>query len=227
MRINVFVANATGLSRRAADRTVAEGRVEINGKPVVLGQTVATGDNVTLDKRAITPPVKTITIMLNKPVGYVCSRDGQGSRTIYNLLPPHLRKLKPIGRLDKDSSGLLLMTDDGQLSYQLTHPSFKKTKVYEVRLDHPLSSEDAGMISEDGVQLHDGISKFDLEPLDTKGFIWKVTMTEGKNRQIRRTFGSLSYTVTRLHRQNFGGYELGRLKSGRFEIIQTSNRTSS
>lgn len=219
MRINVFVANATGLSRRAADRAIAEGRVEINGRRVELGQTVGTNDLVSLDKRAITPPVKTVTIMLNKPTGYVCSRVGQGSRTIYNLLPPHLRKLKPIGRLDKDSSGLLLMTDDGQLSYRLTHPSFKKTKVYEVRLDRPLMPEDVGKITKDGVQLHDGISKFELKPLGDKGHDWQVTMQEGRNRQIRRTFGSMEYKVTRLHRIQFAEYELGGLPSGQFKKL--------
>lgn len=219
MRINVFVANATGLSRRAADRAIAEGRVAINGQPVELGQTVGPNDTVTLDKRAITPPVKTITIMLNKPVGYVCSRVGQGSRTIYNLLPPHLRKLKPIGRLDKDSSGLLLMTDDGQLSYQLTHPSFKKTKVYEVRLDKELTPEDFEKITKNGVQLHDGISKFGLDYMNDKNYEWKVTMTEGKNRQIRRTFGSLDYKVARLHRVRFAEYELGGLPSSQFKQL--------
>ncbi len=219
MRINVFVANATGLSRRAADRAIAEGRVAINGRPVELGQTVGPNDTVTLDKRAITPPVKTITIMLNKPVGYVCSRVGQGSRTIYNLLPPHLRKLKPIGRLDKDSSGLLLMTDDGQLSYQLTHPSFKKTKVYEVRLGRSLAPEDHDKITKDGVQLNDGISKFELEPLDDKGFVWKVTMTEGKNRQIRRTFGSMGYVLTKLQRTDFYTYKLSGLNTGTYKTL--------
>ncbi len=218
MRINVYVAAATGLSRRAADRAVAVGRVEINGQPVKLGQTVGPNDSVSLDKRAITPPVKTTTIMLNKPVGYVCSRDGQGSRTIYNLLPPHLRKLKPIGRLDKDSSGLLLMTDDGRLSYQLTHPSFKKTKIYEIRLDRPLTPEDHDKITTNGVQLHDGISKFELNIVDGKSFEWQVSMQEGRNRQIRRTFGSLGYVLTKLHRTHFGSYKLGHLQSGKWRL---------
>ena len=115
MRINKYVALATGMSRRAADRAIDEGRVQVNGQVPSAGQAVADSDSVTLDNSVITTDVKIQTIMLNKPVGYVCSRDGQGSRTIYDLLPSELHHLKPVGRLDKNSSGLLLMTNDGQL----------------------------------------------------------------------------------------------------------------
>src|ERR1700750_464886 len=118
MRINRFIALATGLSRRAADQAIAEGRVAVNGIPPQPGQQIKSSDSVTLDRLPITPVVNTVTIILNKPVGYVCSRDGQGSKTVYDLLPPELRHLKPVGRLDKDSSGLLLMTNDGKLAHE-------------------------------------------------------------------------------------------------------------
>lgn len=216
MRLNKFVAQATGLSRRAADAAIEQGRVTVNSQKTNLGQEVDPSDIVALDNRAITPAVKTITIMLNKPVGYVCSRNGQGSKTIYDLLPTEYHHLKPVGRLDKDSSGLLLMTNDGNLAYELTHPSKQKTKVYEIELDKPLAPLHRQMISDYGVQLEDGPSKFQLdrhpeEGSDTK---WQVIMHEGRNRQIRRTFQSLGYTVTHLHRTQFGLYQLGSLHSG-------------
>lgn len=167
MRLNKFIAQATGLSRRAADMAIEQGRVAINGQKADLGQEVDPSDVVALDKRAITPAVKSITIMLNKPVGYVCSRNGQGSKTVYDLLPPEYHQLKPVGRLDKDSSGLLLLTNDGDLAYELTHPSKQKTKVYEVALDKLLEPLHQQMISDFGVMLEDGLSKFQVQKLET------------------------------------------------------------
>ena len=131
MRINKFIASSTALSRRAADAAIVAGRVLIDGEPAEQGADVTAANTVTLDNRAITPAVNTITIMLNKPRGYVVSRDGQGSKTIYDILPPEYQQLNPVGRLDKDSSGLLLLTNDGELANQLTHPKYQKAKVYE------------------------------------------------------------------------------------------------
>lgn len=217
MRLNKFVAAATGMSRRSADLAILDGRVTVNGQPGSTGQQIADTDMVTLDNRPITPPVNTITILLNKPSGYVCSRVGQGSRTVYDLIPPELHTLKTIGRLDKDSSGLLLMTSDGDLAHRLTHPSFQKTKIYEIALDKPLQPLHHQMISDHGIKLEDGVSRLQLERLrggdDTR---WRVTMQEGRNRQIRRTFDALGYTVIKLHRTYFGRYALGDIPSGKF-----------
>src|SRR5215213_4588244 len=105
MRINKYIAQATGLSRRVADKAVEQGNVLVNGVPAKTGQEVTEQDEVTLGGKTLSPPSQTQTIMLNKPTGYVVSRDGQGNKTIYELLPPELHQLKPIGRLDKDSSG--------------------------------------------------------------------------------------------------------------------------
>jgi 23S rRNA pseudouridine2605 synthase len=218
MRINTYVAEATGLCRRAADAGFSEGRVLVNGNIPQAGQNVTESDSVTLDNRAITPDVNTITIMLNKPIGYVCSRDGQGSKTAYELLPSELHHLKPVGRLDKNSSGLLLLTNDGQLAHELTHPSRQKQKVYEVTLDKPLQPLHRQMISDHGVMLEDGPSKFEVERLENETS-WKITMREGRNRQIRRTFAGLGYEVIALHRTNFGNYELTDLPSGQFRKL--------
>lgn len=219
MRINRFVASATQLSRRAADTAVQQGRVRINDKIAQTGDAVAPDDIVLLDGQPIMPLQK-LTIIFHKPVGYVTGRDGQGSKTIYDLLPPEVQHLQAVGRLDKDSSGLLLLTNDGELAQQLTHPSFQKIKIYEVALDHPLQPLHRQMISDIGVQLEDGVSSFELERI-TEGddTSWRVTMREGRNRQIRRTFAALGYTVQRLHRTQFGNYRLESLPAGSYRPV--------
>lgn len=224
MRANKYVANATGLSRRAADAAIEQGRVRVNGEPAKPGQDVPASATVTLDSHLLQPSGQTQTIMLNKPPGYVVSRNGQGARTIYDLLPPELHHLKPIGRLDKDSSGLLLLTNDGALAQKLTHPSHQKTKVYEVTLDKPLSRQHFDQITQTGVDIGDeNPSKFDLIASNKQQVIskpaakhtcyflpatcyWRATLTEGRNRQIRRTFAALGYNVQTLHRTRFGPY---------------------
>lgn len=213
MRINKFIAQATGLSRRAADQAIDEKRVTVNGRPVSPGTDTDPGDEIRLDGRTLALPDQTLIIMLNKPAGYVCSRAGQGSKTVYDLLPPGLERLKPVGRLDKDSSGLLLLTDDGNLANELTHPRYGKEKVYEVLLERSLSTEDRREV-ERGVPLEDGPSKLLIR--DLRGENLTVVMRGGRNRQIRRTFAALGYRVRRLHRTRFGQYELGDLKSGAF-----------
>lgn len=217
MRINRFVALATGLSRRAADKLADSGEILVNGRPIKAGKEVAETDQITLHGRRLRLP-ESRTIMLNKPAGYVCSRNGQGSKTIYDLLPAELHDLKPVGRLDKDSSGLLLMTNNGELAHKLTHPSFQKEKIYEVRLDKPLTPHDWRQITQAGVVLDDGLSRFELTRQDKNNyFTWAVTMSEGRNRQIRRTFAALGYMVVKLHRSRFGAYRLGRLGAGKYQ----------
>lgn len=209
MRINKFVALATGLSRRRADELIARGDITVNGARVSAGLDITETDKVMLDGKVMVAPQQTTTIILNKPVGYVVSRDGQGSRTIYDLLPPAYQNLKPVGRLDKDSSGLLVLTDDGNLAHQLTHPSFQKTKIYEAMLDKPLQPLHHQIINDRGILLEDGISRLQLSrQQDGDDTHWVVTMHEGRNRQIRRTFAALGYTVTTLHRTHFGPYSL-------------------
>lgn len=220
MRINRFVAQASGLSRRAADAAVAAGRVRLNGSLPLTGQAVRDGDTVTLDGQVLAVPAACTTVMLNKPTGYVCSRRGQGSRTMYDLLPPELCQLKPVGRLDKDSSGLLLLTDDGELANRLTHPRFGKQKVYEIELDQPLRPADRQQIATVGVSLEDGPSRLQLRPqAGSGGRGWLVTMREGRNRQIRRTFAALGHRVVKLHRIQFGSYELGAVPPGQFRTV--------
>ncbi len=216
MRLNKYIALATGLSRRKADELIANHEITVNGESADVGYDVQTSDEVKRGREVLRANDKAIlTVLLNKPVGYVCSRDGQGSKTIYDLLPQDLHQLKPVGRLDKESSGLLLLTNDGELAHQLTHPSFQKEKVYEVEIDKPLSGSDHKSI-ESGVELEDGKS---ILKLQGSGKTWTVTMSEGRNRQIRRTFEALGYSVTKLHRTKFGSYGLDKLREGLYTNI--------
>jgi 23S rRNA pseudouridine2605 synthase len=217
MRLNKFVASATGLSRRKADDAIKQGLVALNGKQGNLGDKVASPDTVKLNGKVISLPART-TILLSKPAGYVCSREGQGSKTIYELLPKKWHHLKTIGRLDKDSSGLLLLTNDGDLSNKLSHPRYQKEKIYEVQLSMKISSSDIRKL-EEGVNLEDGMSRFiNLRPLSNNTY--EVMITEGRNRQIRRTFKALCYEVISLHRIQLGPYELpSQLEPGGWKLL--------
>jgi 23S rRNA pseudouridine2605 synthase len=216
MRLNQYIALHTGISRRSADHLIKEGKVTVNGQTPLIGHQVTQHDKVEVKGLKIQHKVRLVSIMLNKPVGYVCSRSGQGSQTIYELVPEELHHLKPVGRLDKDSSGLILMTNDGHLANELTHPLHQKRKIYEVELDKPLSADDKDQ-SEGGVMLEDGLSQMQLKSLDDRGVKWQVTMFEGRNRQIRRTFAKLGYKVESLHRTQFGNFVLNNLNDGKWE----------
>jgi len=221
LRLNKHLALHLGVSRREADNLIDQRKVTINGQPATLGARFCEGDKIIVNGKELIAKVEYQYIALNKPLGYVCSRKQQGdSPTIYELLPESLHNLKPVGRLDRDTSGIILLTNDGNFAYQMTHPSFYKVKVYNVRLEENLAPLHQQMISDYGVKLEDGPSKLQLERMnDTDRKSWIVTMHEGRNRQIRRTFGSLGYTVNKLHRTNFGNYALGDIQSGKFEVV--------
>ena len=223
MRLNKFVALSLGVSRRKADELIEQGEILVNGDRAVLGQQISQSDSVLYNSQELHIQPKKL-ILLHKPVGYLCSRASQGGiPTIYELLPTSLHHLKPVGRLDKDSSGLILLTNDGDFAHQMTHPSFYKMKRYLVTLDQPLQPLHRQMINDFGVQLPDGPSRLTLERQhDGDDRRWIVQMSEGRNRQIRRTFAALGYTVTKLHRTDFGNYSLGGMKRGEF---QESNLT--
>ncbi|MES2630977.1 MAG: pseudouridine synthase [Patescibacteria group bacterium] len=216
-RLNKYLAFQLGVSRREADNSIAAGHVKVNGTPAVLGGRFEEADEITFKGKPLTKRIAYTYVTLNKPIGYVSSRRQQGdNQTLYSLLPEKYHNLKPVGRLDKDSSGLLLLTDDGDFAYNMTHPKFYKVKTYEVSLSEPLQPLHQQMISDFGIQLEDGPSKLSLEKRNDSSKDWLVTMHEGRNRQIRRTFSSLGYTVSELHRISFGDYKIGELKPGEF-----------
>lgn len=212
-RLNKYLAHTLGFSRRQADDHISAGSVLVNGKPARLGTIVQPGrDVITVsDKHVAHSSHRYQYVLLNKPAGYICSRKQQGETpTVYSLLPREYQKLKVAGRLDKDSCGLVLLTDDGDTIFKLTHPKFAKQKVYIVGLNKPLKPSDKIAV-EDGVALDDGTSKLKVAKPTTqypKPNTYKVTMYEGRNRQIRRTFKALGYTVTHLERIKLGPHRL-------------------
>lgn len=218
IRLNKFLAERLGVSRREADELISAGKVIVNDKTAVTGVKIDKNDKVCYNDKIVPFDTEFSYLAFNKPVGYVCSRRAQGSApTLYELLPDEFQKLKTVGRLDKDSSGLILLTNDGDFAFQMTHPKFHKEKVYEVELDKTLEPLHQQMISDYGVMLDDGVSKFTIVR-DKKQYI--VKLTEGRNRQIRRTFAALGYKVTKLHRTQFGKYQLGNLAFGKYDIIK-------
>ncbi|MBR2725741.1 rRNA pseudouridine synthase [Candidatus Saccharibacteria bacterium] len=223
VRLNKFLASRLGVSRREADELISSGKITVNGAPAITGVKVDKNDEVCYNKKIIPFATEYTYLAFHKPTGYVCSRRAQGATpTLYDLLPPNFRKLKTVGRLDKDTSGLILLTDDGDFAFRLTHPKFHKEKVYEVELDHPLTPLHQQMISDFGIEIGDGVSQFrvirnEIFP-DRKHFT--LILAEGRNRQIRRTFSALGYEVAKLHRTEFGPYKLSGLKPGEYAIIK-------
>jgi 23S rRNA pseudouridine2605 synthase len=218
MRINAYVASSTGMSRRAADLAISTGRVQVGDHIASLGETVEPSTKVALDGKPLTSRATSTLIMLNKPKGYISSRTRQGkSPILFELLPEQFQTLRTVGRLDRDSTGLILLTDDGAFIQRHTHPSFEKEKVYEVTLNQPLSI--SGLQSlEAGVKLSDGLSHIQVK--SQKGNELTLILSEGRNRQIRRTFAALGYKVRRLHRIQVGKYLLENLTSGQWRELK-------
>lgn len=222
-RLNKFLALQLGISRRQADELIEKGRISINGKTAQLGERFKVGDKIKLGEKIISKTREEKKyVIFNKPRGYVCSRKKQGeNETIYAILPKEFSVLKPVGRLDKDSSGILLLTNDGDFAFQMTHPKFRKVKEYLVSLDTPLQPIHQQMIADFGINLPDGKSQLGLERLDDSRKNWKVIMSEGRNRQIRRTFSAIGYEVEELHRTVFGSYILPKdLNFGDFRKVE-------
>ena len=220
-RLNKFLAFQLGVSRRQADDLIAKQKVYINNQPAQLGARIGESDTITINNHIVGGRSRYTYLMLNKPINYVCSRKQQGKTpTIYSLLPDKFHNLKPVGRLDANSSGLLLLTNDGDFAFRMTHPKFKKNKQYNVTLDKELAPLHQQMIADFGIQLNDGLSKLRLSRQSNQDrHNWIVSMSEGRNRQIRRTFAALGYTVIKLHRTHFGIYKLDTLSAGDYIVI--------
>ena len=227
IRLNKFLAERLGISRREADDAIAAGRVTIDDQKAELGarlefENLDKMPKVCYNGNIVPSETDFLYLEFNKPVGYVCSRHAKGSApTLYEILPKEYQKLKSVGRLDKDSSGLILLTNDGDFAFKMTHPKFQKEKQYEVTLDRPLEPLHQQMISDYGVMLDDGPSKFTVirggSRQDPCSYV--AILREGRNRQIRRTFAALGYRVTALHRTTFGPFALTGLAPGKYELI--------
>lgn len=228
MRLNKYLSLGLNLSRRAADDLIATKKVRINDQVAILGNRVEDGDEVkVLGKIVKLEEAQKVYLLLNKPEGYLSSKVSQGGApTVYELLPKEYKKLNLniAGRLDKDSCGLILLTNDGEYLNEITHPSSGKTKTYIVKLNKELSEEDLAKLKA-GVQIGDSRpSKFkSIRILEDSSL--EVELEEGRNRQIRRTFYELGYRVTLLKRTQLGPHQLDELKEGETKEIDQIIKT--
>ena len=209
-----------GPRRRVAD-AIMRGSVRVNGVVVSdLRHAVDIGnDRVTVDGQVVDiTPKKFVYLMLNKPAGVLSTvRDERGRKTVIDVLPAKYRGLglHPVGRLDKDSTGLLFLTNDGDLTYRLTHPRFEKEKEYFVQVEGRMKAVEMRAL-ERGVELEDGVThKTVVRPIKAlPPFDYSITLCEGRKRQVRRMFAALGYRVTAVKRVREGGVELGELGEG-------------
>jgi len=218
MRLNRFLAAAGLGSRRACEQLIVSGAVSLNGSRVEkLATTVGDDDDVRVHGRQIRV-ARHIYILLNKPKGFVVTRsDERGRRTVYDLLPPELGNLGHVGRLDKDSEGLLLMTNDGGLAQRLTHPSHEIEKEYDVTLDKAFDTANIPRLLR-GIYMEGGRARCErVVPVASKRV--KVVLRQGMKRQIRLMFYALGYEVERLARIRIGPLRDEGLPSGRFRAL--------
>ncbi len=221
MRINRFLASAGLGSRRACEDLVLTGRVTVNGHVCEsLACRVAPGDHVKVDGRRISGE-ETVTIALNKPRGYLCTAsDEAGRRTIFDLLPHGLPRLVHVGRLDKESEGLLILTNDGALAQNLTHPRYKVEKEYEVILNRSIDLLDTEKLLR-GFQIEGGRAKMEAVRI-TGARRARVILRQGIKRQIRLMFYELGYEVERLVRVRIGGLTVEHLPPGTIRRLDPS-----
>lgn len=223
MRINKYIAQSGIASRRKADELVTSGRVKVNGEIVtMLGFEIRRRDKVTVDDKLVSGK-KFEYFRFYKPAGYITtSLDEKGRKTIYDILPKELSGMKPVGRLDKDSSGLIILTNDGDLIYELTHPSIKVSKVYRVAVDSKLTKAELEAFAS-GIEIEKGkIAYADVEVLEAsnKETVLEITLYQGMNRQIRRMVEFLGHNVKSLKRIRHATIDINGLKKGQFKPLK-------
>jgi pseudouridine synthase len=218
MRLQVYLSHSGACSRRKALALILAGRVMVNGNKIVEPSfAVSAQDHVVLDRKQLSLKSK-ITILLHKPKGVVTTKkDAFAAKKVVDLLPSELRFLNPVGRLDQDTTGLLLLTSDGDLAFRLTHPSFEVAKTYRVALDKPLAPQDKtriekGVILDAQLTSASKIIRFTPQDLD-------IVIHEGRKRQVRRMFAAFGYHVVSLCRIQQGSLALGALKEGAWRFL--------
>ena len=218
MRINKYLAECGVASRRACDKIVQDGRVTINGKTAVNGQDVSDGDKVLLDGNEIVRKVIHSYYIMNKPKGYVCTvSDDKDRKTVMQLLPENTGRVYPVGRLDYDTEGLLLFTDDGELAFRLTHPRNEIPKTYLVKIEGSVTDAQLNKLRA-GVELDGRLTnKSKIKVIEANREYTKlhVTINEGRNRQVRRMFESVGKEIAFLKRIKIGEMGLGSLERGK------------
>lgn len=244
VRIQKALADAGVASRRAADALVAAGRVTVNGQPAVTGQRIDPGSDVlAVDGRPVLPAGQRTYLVLHKPAGVTSTvSDRHAERTVLDLVPPGLRtrgtRLYPVGRLDRDSEGLILLTDDGDWTQRLLHPSYGVEREYAVGLRRPLEPSEARALRE-GIALDEGLAtlaglrlatrtetaRLERDPGRPPGLTWyRAVLTQGWRRQLRRMFAAIGAPVERLVRVRIGTLRLDDMAPGSVRRLTAAER---
>ncbi len=222
MRLNKYIAHCGAASRRKADELVKKGLVRVNGKIAEIGQDVAEGDVVELKGKAITPEKRMVYYMLNKPTGYVTtSSDDQGRPTVLDLMPDISERIYAVGRLDYNTSGLLILTNDGDLAFRIMHPKSMIFKTYVAEVTGLVTMYEASKLRK-GVAI-DGHTtapaEVEIIRQSKSGSLVEIRISEGRNRQVRRMFEAIGHRVVALERTAVGNMKMAHLKQGQFRKL--------
>lgn len=224
-RLNKVIAEAGIASRRAADAMISDGRVRVNGRVATeLGMRVSPNDQISVDGKLIGLPERHVYILLNKPKDTITTTsDERGRRTVLDLVE-QTQRLYPVGRLDRNTTGVLLLTNDGDLAHRLMHPSYGIERYYDVTLDRPLTFADAKRIAAGNIDLGEGDVTGQCEVLvdDRDRRNVTIVLREGKNREVRRLFEAFEYTVEKLNRRAYAGLTTRGLARGDWRHLERS-----
>ncbi|MBQ2644830.1 rRNA pseudouridine synthase [bacterium] len=226
IRLNKYIALSGKYSRRKADELIAIGQVKVNGKVITDFSTqVSKKDKIEINGKILSIKEQFTYIKYYKPAGYITTKsDEKGRKTIYDILPPEVQNLKPIGRLDKDSTGLLIMTDDGDLINKMTHPSIKVQKIYRVCVQGKIEQNDLIKWAK-GIELEKGkiaYAEAIVESFENGNTVLIVILKQGMNRQIRKMADYISHPVISLKRTHHGCIDLSGLKKGTYKYLKVS-----
>lgn len=224
MRINKYLASCGYGSRRKVEELILSGRVYVNGVRIEdLGHTIQEGvDKVQVDQKQAALEDRKVYYMMHKPQGYLCTvKDDRGRPTVLQLVKGIKERIYPVGRLDFNTTGLLILTNDGELTYQLTHPTKHISKTYEVKTKYPLRVEQKRLFQK-GVNIGDYVTRpaiVEQSQQVADKFFTRITIFEGKNRQIRRMFEVIGLQILELKRIAIGHLELGDLPVGKMRKL--------
>jgi len=223
-RLNKIIARAGIASRRRADELISSGRVSVNGRTVTQrGSRAVWGvDAISIDDQRLPDPPQKVYVLLNKPFGYVCTlHDPQGRPIVRDLLGDLKERLYPVGRLDFDTRGMLILTNDGELAFRLMHPRFQVPRTYKVLVEGTIASQSlkqlrTGIMLDDGPTLPARVRM--LERKQGRSLV-RITVSEGRSREIRRMFEAVGHKTIQLIRTGYGSLSLGTLKAGRYRHL--------
>ncbi|MFH2067887.1 MAG: pseudouridine synthase [Candidatus Omnitrophota bacterium] len=222
MKLNLYLARSGVASRRKSAELVKGGRVSVNGKTVLVpSREVAGKDNVSIDGKKVVPE-RFVYLAVNKPVGFTCTlKDPFAEKKVVDLVPRSMGRLYPVGRLDRDSSGLVILTNDGDFSQRLSHPRYEAEKEYLVVVTPPVSRKEAAVLKAGVLYENEKLSASEVIILkkDSGKSTLRIILKEGKKREIRRMFGCLGHHVLTLQRVRIGNIMLGKLEPGKCRFL--------